>query len=116
MNSSEFQAWDDAIKDIESTGTDVLPIYLNKVHVGVLPSKCSRHNAPSRAHALSKMVKTMSSSHSSKEAFVIVCERKDVFALGCAIPRVFPTYCRKTFPGKDDPVASKNVSFYIPPH
>jgi hypothetical protein len=56
----------------------------------------SFYNSTSRGHALSKLVKTCSSSSSAREVFVVVCERKDVYASGCAIARVFPTFSRKT--------------------
>ena len=82
---------------------------MNKIQLGVLPSKSSRHNTPSRAHALSKLVSGLSSNQNSKENLIIVCEKRDVFASGCAIARVFPTYSRKTVPGPTDPVATKNV-------
>ena len=67
----------------------------------------------SRPHALTKLVKSLSSTHTGKEACIVVCERKDVFASGCAVARVFSTYTRKTIAGPENPIASngvKNVS------
>ena len=55
-------------------------------------------------------MKSLSSNHTGKEACIIVCERKDVFASGCAVARSFSTYTRKTIAGPEDPIASKNVS------
>ena len=78
----------------QSSG-DTLSLYLNKVFLGTLPTKCSRHNTPSRCHALTKVVKTCSS-QSAKQTIVIVCEKRDVFASGCAVARAFPTFSRKT--------------------
>ena len=70
----------------------------------------------SRPHALTKLVKSLSNTHTGKEACIVVCERKDVFASGCAVARVFSTYTRKTIAGPENPIASngvKNVSIFL---
>ena len=36
---------------------DSCPLWLNAATVAVVPAKATRHNAPSRAHSISKMVK-----------------------------------------------------------
>ena len=82
---------------------------MNKINLAVLPSLISRHNTPSRGHALSKIVKNLSNTKPANELIVVVCERKDVFASGCAVARVFPTFSMKTVPGPEDPIATKNV-------
>ena len=40
--------------------TDSVSLYLNLATVAALPSKCSRHNTPSRAHSITKLVKSCS--------------------------------------------------------
>jgi len=95
--------------DLASGSRDNVSLYLNKFQVAALPSKCSRHNAPARPHALTKLVKSLSSTHTGKEACIVVCERKDVFASGCAVARVFSTYTRKTIAGPENPIASNGV-------
>ena len=77
--------------------------------MATLPSECSRHNAPARPHALTKLVKSLSSTHTGKEACIVVCERNNVFASGCAVARAFSTYTRKTIAGPENPVASNGV-------
>ena len=56
-----FKTWNKGVKSLSPGSNDSVSLYLNKIQVCVLPSKCSRHNAPSRPHALSKIVKSMSS-------------------------------------------------------
>ena len=77
--------------------------------MATLHSKCSRHNAPARPHALTKLVKSLSSTHTGKEACIVVCERNDVFASGCSVARAFSTYTRKTIAGPENPIASNGV-------
>ncbi|XP_003741433.1 probable aminopeptidase NPEPL1 [Galendromus occidentalis] len=73
---------------------NTVPLYLHLASIVQLPSKCSRHNTPTQAHALSKAVSR--SNLSSDEAFVIVCEKQDAFASACAVARCFPLYNKKS--------------------
>ena len=85
------------MNSLSSGSNDICPLFLDKIQVATLPKKCSRHNAPSRAHALSKLVKSTSNiGTNTRQTIVIVCERSEVFASGCAIARCFPTFTRKT--------------------
>merc|ERR1712141_530818 len=89
--------WEAALKSLSSGSSDTCPLFLDKIQVAMLPKKCSRHNAPSRAHALSKLIKSTSNiGTNTRQTIVIVCERSEVFASGCAIARGFPTFTRKT--------------------
>merc|ERR1739844_323418 len=49
--------WETALAELSSGSRDTVSLYLNKFQVASLPSKCSRHNAPSRPQALTKLVK-----------------------------------------------------------
>ena len=42
---------------VSSTSTDTTYLFMNRVVVARLPSKCSRHNTNSRCHAITKLVK-----------------------------------------------------------
>ena len=76
----------------------------------MLPKKCSRHNAPSRAHALSKLIKSTSNiGTNTRQTIVVVCERSEVFASGCAIARGFPTFTRKTVSKSQEITSEANV-------
>ena len=86
--------WTEALATLNPSPTDAVSLYLNSAFVCALPNKCSRHNTPSRAHALTKLVKSCSSGRT--ERVIVVCERRDVFASGCAVARAYPVYSRKT--------------------
>merc|ERR1719225_470499 len=67
---------------------------MNLATVAALPAKVSRHNTQSRAHSITKIIKTLTSS--SNESIVIVCRRENVYASGCAVARAYSSYTRKT--------------------
>jgi len=74
---------------------DSCPLWLNCATLAAVPAKATRHNTPSRAHSVSKFVK----SHLpglSDEFVVLVTTRDELFASACAIARVFPEYNMKT--------------------
>ncbi len=76
----EADTWKEAVKGLTPSPTDSVNLYLNKVTLCSLPVKCSRHNTPSRAHALAKILKP--ASKGQKQFVIIVCERADVYASG----------------------------------
>lgn len=90
------QTWVTSLEMLNPHPTDSVSMYLNRATVAALPTKCSRHNTPSRAHSITKIVKSCSSGQ--LEHIVIVCQRSDVYASGCAVARAFSLYSRKTAP------------------
>ncbi|XP_023948041.2 probable aminopeptidase NPEPL1 [Bicyclus anynana] len=66
--------------------------------LGVLPPRRSRHAAPARSHALSKLVRSGVRS-SSEEFVVLVCRKRDVLASAVAIARAVPLYSARSGPG-----------------
>lgn len=92
VNEETFK---NAISCLHPSPTDKCSLYLDVATVAAVPLKCSRHNAPSRAHAITRLVKT-NVLNVSEENIVIVCERSDVFASACAAVRAFPLFTRKT--------------------
>lgn len=84
-----------AIACLHPSPTDKISLYLDVATVAAVPLKCSRHNTPSRAHAITRLVKN-NILNVSEESVVIVCERADLFASACAVVRAFPLYSRKT--------------------
>lgn len=83
-----------AISYLHPAPTDTCSLYLDLAKVAALPTKASRHNSDSRAHALTKLVQSNTSGVT--ETIVVVCERDNLFASGCAVARAFPLYSRKT--------------------
>ncbi|XP_055547629.1 probable aminopeptidase NPEPL1 [Wyeomyia smithii] len=83
-----------AVSHLRPSPTNSCSLYLDQARIAVLPTKASRHNTDSRAHALTKLVQTHTTGLS--ETIVIVCERSNVFASACAVARAYPLYCRKS--------------------
>lgn len=53
-----FQTWQLALSSLNPNPTDSCSLYLNYVSVAALPSRVSRHNSPSSAHFLTRLVRT----------------------------------------------------------
>jgi len=100
------ETWNAMKNGVSSTSTDTTYLYMNRVIVARLPTKCSRHNTTSRSHAVTKLIKSNCFSSSSfsqgenktekTENLLIVCDYADVYASGCAVARAFSLYSRKT--------------------
>ena len=90
--------------DKEPKGSSVS--WTNRLIVNKIDDKFSRHNTPSRAHSLSKIVKD--NCYGENQLIVVVGERKNSIANACAIARVFPLYTGKTDENKKRNV---NVAF-----
>ncbi|WAR12422.1 PEPL1-like protein [Mya arenaria] len=69
-------------------------MWLNNATVASLPIKCSRHNTPSRSHSLYKLVKSCYAG--GDEFVVVVCEKRDIFALTGAMARTLPLFNAKS--------------------
>lgn len=52
------ETFQSAILCLHPSPTDFCPLYLDLATIAALPIKCSRHNTSSRAHALTRLVKT----------------------------------------------------------
>lgn len=77
--------------------------------IGALPLKSSRHNTNSRSHAITRLVK--SNATGVTETVLIVCERPDIYASGCAVVRAFPLFSRKSNQNPYPPTV--NIEFLI---
>ncbi|XP_025115024.1 probable aminopeptidase NPEPL1 [Pomacea canaliculata] len=82
------------VSHLHPSPTDSCSLWLNNATVAALPTKISRHNTPSRGHALTKVIKSCMAG--GDEYIVVVCERADVLASACAVARALPLYCGKS--------------------
>lgn len=57
---SDSQDYQIALKRFSGSLNDPVSLYLNYATIAPLPDQASRHNAPSRPHALTKVVKSQS--------------------------------------------------------
>ena len=64
------EMWTSGVSSLSPSPTDI-SLYMNLATVAALPAKVSRHNTQSRAHNITKIIKTLTSS--SNENVVIVC-------------------------------------------
>uniref|UniRef100_A0A8C2GRM0 Aminopeptidase like 1 n=1 Tax=Cyprinus carpio TaxID=7962 RepID=A0A8C2GRM0_CYPCA len=87
--------WQAALASLNPNPTDSCPLYLSFAAVAALPSRVSRHNSPSSAHFLTRLVRTCLPTGNNR-CIVMVCERSDVFASACAIARAFPLFTRRS--------------------
>lgn len=87
-----------AIASLHPAPTDKCALYLDVASVAALPLKASRYNTTSRAHAITRLVKS-NVLNVPEESIVLVCERDNIFASACAVARAFPLYSRKTSGG-----------------
>ena len=53
-----MQLWQAALSTLNPSPTDSCPLYLNYATVAALPSRVSRHNSPSAAHFVTRLVRT----------------------------------------------------------
>lgn len=89
------ETFNKAIACLHPSPTDKISLYLDVATVAAVPLKCSRHNTPSRGHAITRLVKN-NIVNVSEESIVIVCEKSELFASACAVVRAFPLFSRKT--------------------
>merc|ERR1711990_1041516 len=82
------------VSSLNPSPTDSVSLYMNLATVAALPVKVSRHNTNSRAHFITKVVRSCSSG--GAETIVLVCNRQDMYASGCAVARAYSQYSRKT--------------------
>lgn len=52
------ETFNNAIASLHPSPTDICPLYLNLATVAALPLKCSRYNTSSRAHSITKLVRS----------------------------------------------------------
>ncbi|ELK04340.1 Putative aminopeptidase NPEPL1 [Pteropus alecto] len=92
MRTAEL--WQAALSTLNPNPTDSCPLYLNCATVAALPPRVSRHNSPSAAHFVTRLVRTCLPPGTHR-CIVMVCERSDAFASACALARAFPLFTHR---------------------
>jgi probable aminopeptidase NPEPL1 len=69
---------------------------LRRVAVAMLPTACSRHNTPSHAHAVTKLVRSGAGGAAELSIVVALSDPAHASATACAVARAFPTYSLKS--------------------
>ncbi|XP_075702888.1 putative aminopeptidase NPEPL1 [Rhinoderma darwinii] len=89
------EVWKNALSTLSPNPTDNCPLYLNMATVAALPSRVSRHNSPSAAHFITRLIRNCLPAGTAR-CVLMVCERSEVFASACAIARAFPLFTRRS--------------------
>lgn len=76
-----YQIWQAALSALNPNPTDNCPLYLNHATVAALPSRVSRHNSPSSAHFVSRLVRSCLPGGNNR--CIVVCILRIAFDLAC---------------------------------
>lgn len=69
---SFLQIWQAALSSLNPNPTDSCPLYLNQAVVAALPSRVSRHNCPSSAHFVSRLIRSCLSGGNNRSIVVSI--------------------------------------------
>uniref|UniRef100_A0A8C9F5S7 Aminopeptidase like 1 n=1 Tax=Pavo cristatus TaxID=9049 RepID=A0A8C9F5S7_PAVCR len=92
--------------------TDSCPLYLNYATVAALPSRVSRHNSPSAAQFITRLVRNCLPGGVNR-CIVMVCERSEVFASACALARAFPLFTHRSSASRRTEKKTVTVEFFL---
>uniref|UniRef100_A0A9L0R686 Aminopeptidase like 1 n=1 Tax=Equus caballus TaxID=9796 RepID=A0A9L0R686_HORSE len=106
------ELWQAALSTLNPNPTDSCPLYLNYATVAALPSRVSRHNSPSAAHFLTRLVRTCLPPGTHR-CILMVCERADAFASACALARAFPLFTHRSGASRRMEKKTVTVEFFL---
>lgn len=101
--------WEKAVSGLSPAPVDSVQLYLNRITLAALPTKVSRHNTPSRAQFIARIIKASK----QPQSIVLVCEPDDVYASGCAVGRCYPLFTRKTESQTSAPKQPKSAEIRV---
>ncbi|XP_028039744.1 probable aminopeptidase NPEPL1 isoform X2 [Bombyx mandarina] len=90
------EAWKRGLSCVSTSPGESCELWPRAVTLASLPARRSRHAAPSRAHALAKIVRA--TQRTTDEAIVLVCRKRDVYASCMGIARSYPLYHARSSP------------------
>ncbi|OWK03438.1 NPEPL1, partial [Cervus elaphus hippelaphus] len=114
-----IQLWQAALSTLNPNPTDSCPLYLNYATVAALPSRVSRHNSPSAAHFITRLVRTCLPPGTHRCILLcflvlqMVCERSDAFASACALARAFPLFTHRSGASRRPEKKTVTVEFFL---
>uniref|UniRef100_A0A667GPM6 Probable aminopeptidase NPEPL1 n=1 Tax=Lynx canadensis TaxID=61383 RepID=A0A667GPM6_LYNCA len=106
------ELWQAALSTLNPNPTDSCPLYLNYATVAALPSRVSRHNSPSAAHFVTRLVRTCLPPGTHR-CILMVCERSDAFASACALARAFPLFTHRSGASRRTEKKTVTVEFFL---
>ncbi|KAJ6665679.1 hypothetical protein lerEdw1_002049 [Lerista edwardsae] len=106
------EIWQAALSTLNPNPTDSCPLYLNHATVAALPSRVSRHNSPSAAQFLTRLIRNCLPGGANR-CILMVCERSEVFASACAIARAFPLFTLRSSASRRTEKKTLTVEFFL---
>lgn len=106
------ELWQAALATLNPNPTDSCPLYLNCATVAALPSRVSRHNSPSAAHFITRLVRTCLPPGTHR-CILMVCEQPEVFASACALARAFPLFTHRSGASRRTEKRTVMVEFFL---
>ncbi|XP_055578467.1 probable aminopeptidase NPEPL1 isoform X2 [Falco biarmicus] len=106
------EIWQAALGTLNPNPTDSCPLYLNYATVAALPSRVSRHNSPSAAQFITRLVRNCLPGGINR-CIVMVCERSEVFASACALARAFPLFTHRSSASRSTEKKTVTVEFFL---
>jgi len=88
--------WKLAISSLHPAPTDTCSLWMNGGSVGAFSGKTSRHNMPSAAYHIPKLLRSSCLQGKSDEVILIVCKESEAFACGCAVARSFSLFSMRS--------------------
>ncbi|XP_038606197.1 probable aminopeptidase NPEPL1 [Tachyglossus aculeatus] len=106
------ELWQAALSTLNPNPTDSCPLYLNYATVAALPSRVSRHNSPSAAQFITRLVRNCLPGGANR-CILMVCERSEVFASACALARAFPLFTHRSSASRRTEKKTVTVEFFL---
>ncbi|XP_069846152.1 probable aminopeptidase NPEPL1 isoform X2 [Dipodomys merriami] len=106
------ELWQAALATLNPNPTDSCPLYLNCATVAALPPRVSRHNSPSAAHFITRLVRTCLPPGTHR-CILMVCEQPDIFASACALARAFPLFTHRSGASRRSEKRTVTVEFFL---
>ena len=109
--------WEDLVGSLKAsdggvgTGSWIPGKKALRMGVGVLPTTCSRHNAPGRPDAITSLVSARAPRKGNIEILIALEDAEHALAAACAVVRAYPTYSEKSAAAKKRTVS---VHFLAP--
>ncbi|XP_063388027.1 probable aminopeptidase NPEPL1 [Cydia fagiglandana] len=92
------EAWKRGLTCVSASPGECVELWPRGASLASLPARRSRHAAPSRSHALAKLVRSWHRTQREHEYVVLICRKRDVYASAMAIARCYPQYNARSGP------------------
>ncbi|XP_076802999.1 putative aminopeptidase NPEPL1 [Clavelina lepadiformis] len=85
-----------AVLSLSPTPTDTCALWNNGSSIGAFTDKTSRHNMPSAAYHIPKLLRASCLHGKGDEVILLICKESEAFACGCAVARSFSLFSMRS--------------------